>query len=809
MSREPSAGHEPRSEDQGRLVRALFRASNDSECLRCWLEVVRPDSDLAALLGAGEHVPVEAFRREGEAWKPVALPPVPYGELPEVSSSLSLDRQRTSAMHDLLFSLSLQRVMILPLAAEMGGALLLARAGEPFGEGEIRRIDSDADLLASAVLHHRRERQAHQRSGSTAQELSALFEMTRALAQAVDVGETIDSAERTLDGLLAPTCGAISVGRFGDAGPVLRVWPEGDLAREAASVVGGGLKHAGLNWVVCPHGPQGVDIALAWRDVPPVGARRIAGSVQASLGMALERLESQRLREEDRLLRTVEGLPLGVVLVSGRGRIRLVNQEGKRLLESLDAWPGAGGRLLEIASVKLGPLIAEAVAGSSASAEVFFPQTGRTLAVRVVPAGVARSDQRGVGGDVVIVLEELTEIRRQKHQLAQAEKLSALGELIAGVVHELNNPLSTILGYSQMLLGMPESASRQQWMSTILEEGQRCHRIVGNMLSLARSHGGVGELVSLAAIAEKAFSLVSYPYRTMGIEASLRVDSETPAVRGDADGLLQVLINLLTNAMHALEETTGPKEVRVEIGPDGGEEVLLAVSDSGPGIPAELREQIFEPFFTTKQEGKGTGLGLSQVAATIRDHGGRVAVHEARGGGAQFRIHLPCVPEERPAEAPEEQVVLPAPNALRDVRVLVVDDEASVADCLAEFLRHAGARVELAGDGAQGFEKLLAEPFDVVVCDLRMPRMGGEELLARVRERAPRLLPRLVFSSGDIEALDAKSLVKELGRPCLPKPFDFREVLETVKRVHRSVEGSSFGRSSKPTGLGGPAPDSL
>lgn len=344
-------------------------------------------------------------------------------------------------------------------------------------------------------------------------------------------------------------------------------------------------------------------------------------------------------------------------------------------------------------------------------------------------------------------------------------------------------------------------------MSTILEEGQRCHRIVGNMLSLARSHGGAGELVSLAAIAEKAFSLVSYPYRTMGIEASLRVDSETPAVRGDADGLLQVLINLLTNAMHALEESPGRKEVRVEIGPDGEEEVLLAVSDSGPGVPAELRERIFEPFFTTKQEGKGTGLGLSQVAAMIRDHGGRIEVREARGGGAQFMIHLPCVEEEQPAEMPQEKATLPAPNALRDVHVLIIDDEAGVADCLAEFLRHAGARVDLAGDGAQGFERLLAEPYDVVVCDLRMPRMGGEELLARVRERAPRLLPRLIFSSGDIEALDATSLVKELGRPCLPKPFDFSEVLETVRRVHHGIEGSAFGRSSKPTGLDRPTAD--
>jgi two-component system NtrC family sensor kinase len=435
-------------------------------------------------------------------------------------------------------------------------------------------------------------------------------------------------------------------------------------------------------------------------------------------------------------------------------------------------------------------LIEQAAAGRPAASEIYLQSQCRTFSLRVVPA---RSGQpvRSESREALLVIEEVTQAVNQKRQLAQSEKLSALGELISGVVHELNNPLSTVIGYAEMLTQVPESGSRERWVGTILEEGQRCQRIVRNMLSLTRSEGdGSRCLVSLGAIAERALSLVSYPYRSAGVSATLSVDADTAAVRGDPDALLQVLINLLTNALHALEGREGQREVRVSIENAGEDTVALRVADNGPGVPEDLRDRIFEPFFTTKGEGKGTGLGLRLVRTIVEDHEGEVRCHSEPGAGAEFVVTLPM--SRRPAA--EEAAVLERPpkhgpeaaGQLASARVTVIDDEPAVADVLCEVLRHAGARVEAEYSSERALDKLIASPPDVILCDLHMPQLSGDNLLAALQRSRPELASRLIFTTGATISVSNTADPQHAGRPCLLKPFEFERVIQTILDVWRA-----------------------
>ncbi|MDQ7086985.1 MAG: histidine kinase dimerization/phospho-acceptor domain-containing protein [Acidobacteriota bacterium] len=473
------------------LATALVGAADAEECLGRWALEVRPPADLVALLDPRTLAPLRALRREDRKWVPVALPPAGLEALPPRTEELLLASGRSSPLADLLYSLSLTRAMIVPLG-EPVGALVLARAGAAFSPAEVSAAEQEAAWLAAALEHHRGGR-AERDDAGTARELSALFEMNRSLARALGPRDVMDSAWRCLVELVTPVCGAIRLEAAGRE-PETGCWPAGELGRRArARLDGSSASDPSLHWLSLLPEEGAAGLVLGWHGSPPPSARRIAGAVQASLVLAAGRLEAQRRLEEDRLLRTMEGLPLGVALLTGEGRLRLVNPAARRLLESFDAWPGAGGVLERLGSVELLPQVRAALEGRSSSAEAFFPEGRRVVEMRLVPAAA-----RAATGEVVLVLDEVTEQRRQRQQLAQAEKLSAMGELIAGVVHEINNPLSTILGYAEMLVADSDAPTRQQWIATILEEGRRCQRIVGNMLSLARSHESEGELVASA-----------------------------------------------------------------------------------------------------------------------------------------------------------------------------------------------------------------------------------------------------------------------------------------------------------------------
>ncbi|MCU0225799.1 MAG: ATP-binding protein [Acidobacteria bacterium] len=388
--------------------------------------------------------------------------------------------------------------------------------------------------------------------------------------------------------------------------------------------------------------------------------------------------------------------------------------------------------------------------------------------------------------------------------LARAERLATAGQLASTLAHEINNPLTTVIGFAQLLRRDPDAGERTTWLAIVEEEAQRCHRLVSELMGVARPGRPRRTPVELASIADRALATMAATMRGQQVVAALQVDPATPPVEVAADEILQVLLNLLTNALHALEGHPGRREIAIEIGP-APEGVRLVVEDTGPGIAPEHLDQIFDPFFTTKPEGKGTGLGLAVVCGVVAEHGGTLDVDSAPGRGARFVLTLPRaaghaaeLPARPAAAAPaalrppvEEVPVLGPPllPRLDGLRVLVLDDEPEVGAVLVATLREAGAEARSMADPEAALEWLLERGADVIVSDLRMPRMSGLEFYAQLRRRAPQLADRLLFSTGD--PLSAE-LEGPPPRPVIGKPFHVAEVARLVREVAATATASAF-----------------
>ncbi|WP_019013371.1 hybrid sensor histidine kinase/response regulator [Elioraea tepidiphila] len=384
--------------------------------------------------------------------------------------------------------------------------------------------------------------------------------------------------------------------------------------------------------------------------------------------------------------------------------------------------------------------------------------------------------------DVTAVREAEREVRAQREAVRQSERLSALGSLLAGVAHELNNPLSIVVAHATLLEDMagsdPALVARTQ---KIRSAADRCARIVQTFLGLARRRPPERKPLRIVEVVEAAFDLVGYTLRSAGVTITRDLPADLPPISADADQLVQVMINLLTNAHQALLTRAHPRLLAISghAREDGG--IVLTVADNGPGVPPEVRERVFDPFFTTKPEGVGTGVGLSLCRSIVTAHGGVIALAETPGGGATIRIVLP--PGPRAPEAASDQTERPALVARRLRSALVVDDEPEVGAVLAEILRTDGMLVDTASDGA-GAQAMLAErAVDLIVTDLRMPGVDGMALHRWLVETRPELARRVVFVTGDRITTAIDIALRETGRPVLAKPFTPADVRRVVREV--------------------------
>lgn len=371
------------------------------------------------------------------------------------------------------------------------------------------------------------------------------------------------------------------------------------------------------------------------------------------------------------------------------------------------------------------------------------------------------------------------ELERSRRALVQSEKLTALGSLLAGVSHELNNPLAVAVGESILMQDEAEGTQFARRAERIRRSTERCSRIVQTFLAMARQKTPDRLRLEVNQLVEAALELTEYQMRGHGIEVRRELSSDLPSILADSDLLHQVLVNLLLNAQQSLEHAAGERVITVRTGTEGDRSLAsITVADSGAGIAPEIVRHIFDPFFTTKPQGSGTGIGLSFSQGVIEAHGGTLRL-DASEVGASFTICLPVGESSSAADADDE-----AGLRLEGAgRVLIVDDEPDFAEMLAEFVGREGYTATIAGDGEEAMALIGRERFDIILSDFRMPRADGPAFHAWIARNRPELIGRLGFVTGDTLSESAAAFLRESGRPAIEKPFSpqvLRELLRSL-----------------------------
>ncbi len=373
-------------------------------------------------------------------------------------------------------------------------------------------------------------------------------------------------------------------------------------------------------------------------------------------------------------------------------------------------------------------------------------------------------------------------LKTTQHQLIQSEKLSGIGEFVAGVAHELNNPLTSVMGFAELLQQNEMPETQRRFLDMIFKSAKRCQKIVQSLLSFARRHAPERKVVSVNEILESAVEILAYQMRTSNIEVVTNFDPRLPATLIDPHQMQQVFLNIINNAKQAMEAHQPSGRLEITTAVVNGN-VCITFRDNGPGISAENLKKIFNPFFTTKEVGKGTGLGLSLCYGIITEHGGAITPQSAPGEGATFVIELPITTEAAPkVEAPAAPA---APNPRDGVgrRVLVIDDEDLILQMIESVLTINGYKVDVVRDGETALKRLSQYHYDLALCDWKMPGLTGEQVYERLNASNPDMSRRLIFITGDIVNERTQEFLKSSNKICLSKPFTLAEFRAAISRI--------------------------
>ena len=428
------------------------------------------------------------------------------------------------------------------------------------------------------------------------------------------------------------------------------------------------------------------------------------------------------------------------------------------------------------------------IVGVSNRSEREFTQTDENLLIAI-------GRQLSTTIEKVRLYEETSkayeDLRRTQEQLLQSEKMSAVGQLISGVAHELNNPLTAILGYAQLLENEPIPERALDFVAKLYKQTQRTHRVVQNLLSFARQRKPAKQTVDLRKVVEETLALRDYDLKLNNIEVERKFEAELPMVIADPHQIEQVFLNIVNNAVDAMLEGSaqgGKLQVRTYV---EGDFVCTEFHDSGPGIKDPKR--IFDPFFTTKKIGKGTGLGLSICYGITKEHGGEILAVNHPSGGAVFRILLPLAATKE--EGPRDRRAKARDHGFQG-RVLLVDDEEPILEFEREVLKGAGASVETVSSGQSALEKLKSGSYDVIVLDGKMPgTLSGRDVYEWVKTNKPELLTRIVFTLSHASEAESREFIEGRNIPCLVKPFEIADLLSIVRRVAKNG-ATSLGTSA-------------
>jgi len=389
-------------------------------------------------------------------------------------------------------------------------------------------------------------------------------------------------------------------------------------------------------------------------------------------------------------------------------------------------------------------------------------------------------------GRIDAVMRDVTERRKREdqardlqHQLSQAEKLAALGQTMSGVAHELNNPLATILACAERLTVRDLSPVTRRDLGAIHNAAERAARIVRNLQTFARKRHTTRTSVDVNQVVRDTLALHAFNARPQGVIVRASLGETLSPVFVDPHQIQQILLNLVINAEQAVlgAGAEGTVTVRSREDPDR-DAVIIEVEDDGPGIPVDLQDKIFDPFFTTKPVGKGTGLGLTVAYAIAQEHGGELGFTSEPGQGTCFALVLPAAGSRvslSPPKTAEAPLTVP-----KGTRALVIEDEEALGEAVAAALSDSGFRVDRAADGEEGLARMGERHYDVIVCDLKMPRVDGITFFQTVEPRMPNIARRLIFVTGDVAGTDAEGFLRDSGCRWIPKPFRLRDLVRAA-----------------------------
>jgi signal transduction histidine kinase len=389
------------------------------------------------------------------------------------------------------------------------------------------------------------------------------------------------------------------------------------------------------------------------------------------------------------------------------------------------------------------------------------------------------------------LMRDVTERKKQQDegreayfQLLQTEKLASLGQTMSGVAHELNNPLATILACAERLNDRRLDETIRRDLSAIHNAAERAARIVRNLQMFVRKRHTTRTTVDLTRVVRETVALRAYDHRAANLSIIDELPEELPPVFVDPHQIQQIVLNLIINAEQAMIEAHGRGTLQLRAWNDRDREsVVLEVTDDGPGVPEEAQTKVFDPFYTTKVVGKGTGLGLTVAYAIAQEHGGRISVESAPGQGASFFLELPV--GTTPVRAPEPAADPRLPPVPRGTRALIIEDEPALGDAVAAAMADEGFRPDRAADGEEALSRLRERHYDVIICDLKMPRMDGVTFFREISAKMPHIARRLIFVTGDVAGTEAERFLEESGCRWVAKPFRLRELVRVARETLR------------------------
>ncbi|MBS3905422.1 MAG: response regulator [Syntrophaceae bacterium] len=430
-----------------------------------------------------------------------------------------------------------------------------------------------------------------------------------------------------------------------------------------------------------------------------------------------------------------------------------------------------------------------------ANAEVKIPHLKGEFNISIYPLSNAEGGLKGF----VHIMRDITEQKKLQGELVQLEKLSGLGELISCVAHELNNPLTSVIGYAQLLKGSKEvSEEIKEDLERLHDEAMRTSGIVQKFLAFARKRKSEKSYVNINEILRSTVALKSYDSKANNVAVVEDFQADLPRTMADPQQLQQVFLNLLTNAEYAMKEAHGRGRLEIQTRSNLERTLLrLSFKDDGSGISEENLSNLFEPFFTTKET--GTGLGLSVSYRIVQEHEGTISVKSRLGEGTIFTVELPIIDLEEKIVEPEEKEG-EEEERISGKKVLVIDDELLILDLVRNIFEREGIEVDTVSNGESALNKLKKRIYDLIIIDLKMPGLDGMSLYQEIVKRNLKLSNRILFFTGDTISSETRTFFEEIQAEYIFKPFDNTDFLKSVKRILKKEKTQFVSLSDLPKG---------